>query len=371
MKRRLLFLFLLVIFFTTCNKVDITKEIEHTIQPEEEKPIEVPQRKKINGKVMYANSSEGLRIRSNPGLENERIGLLQFTEKVTLLEESEGCENIDGIDGQWFLISNGNIQGWVFGGYLSEHFPDSFFSGSWFHDKVVPAGDRESGTLSIWNFMYGLFYSFNKNGNVTYGLESTSFGGKGVWSIENDIISIDITLSDDSEEWEDYMSNNYQIKVVNRNDVILKEISGYSEIRLTRNVKSLYYTIEDNDFENFLSTHSIHERYRGGATILFYTIWANDIDTIRKLIDMGCDVNAKDNNNVSPLHYACSYAKMQDNLETIKLLIENGANINAKDNRGQTPLDYINYQRTITYGEDLTEKINYLETQGAKKGRTI
>lgn len=43
---------------------------------------------------------------------------------------------------------------------------------------------------------------------------------------------------------------------------------------------------------------------------------------VKLLIDHGADVNAKDNNNATPLHYACT-------AEILKLLLEKGANPNA------------------------------------------
>jgi ankyrin repeat protein len=46
-------------------------------------------------------------------------------------------------------------------------------------------------------------------------------------------------------------------------------------------------------------------------------------------------VNAKENIETQPLHYAA----YQNNPECIKLLLEAGANVNAKDDYGSTPLN--------------------------------
>lgn len=61
------------------------------------------------------------------------------------------------------------------------------------------------------------------------------------------------------------------------------------------------------------------------------------------LIANGADINATDNYNKTPLHYACSFNKIcgvwKDEKEDIaKILITNGADVNARDIYGRTPL---------------------------------
>ena len=55
-------------------------------------------------------------------------------------------------------------------------------------------------------------------------------------------------------------------------------------------------------------------------------------------MENGAEINAKDRDNITPLHWSVSE-------EMSKLLIENGANISAQDNSGQTPL-----YKAISYG---------------------
>ncbi len=54
---------------------------------------------------------------------------------------------------------------------------------------------------------------------------------------------------------------------------------------------------------------------------------------IELLIAQGADVNAKDKNDWTPLH------KAYNNTAITKLLIANGADVNAKNKRGMTPSD--------------------------------
>lgn len=74
------------------------------------------------------------------------------------------------------------------------------------------------------------------------------------------------------------------------------------------------------------------------------------LDSVKKWIDAGGNVNAKDSKGSTPLHYASGHCEdfydptrltapqMLPDMEVIKLLLEKGANINAKNDKGQTPL---------------------------------
>ena len=53
-------------------------------------------------------------------------------------------------------------------------------------------------------------------------------------------------------------------------------------------------------------------------------------ETIQKLIDLGCDVNAKDVDGNTPMHTAA----YTENFEAFKCLLDNGADPLIKDNEG-------------------------------------
>ena len=61
-----------------------------------------------------------------------------------------------------------------------------------------------------------------------------------------------------------------------------------------------------------------------------------NIETVKKYLDDGKDVNAKDDTGMTPLHLAAMYGRK----EIAELLIAKGADVNAKDDARWTPLHY-------------------------------
>ena len=68
---------------------------------------------------------------------------------------------------------------------------------------------------------------------------------------------------------------------------------------------------------------------------LVMAIYKGDIESVKKFIEYGADVNEK-SNGMSPLMYAARYNKT----DIIRILILKGAKINDKDENGLTALKY-------------------------------
>ena len=59
------------------------------------------------------------------------------------------------------------------------------------------------------------------------------------------------------------------------------------------------------------------------------------VDVIKALVDAGADIDARDDDQVTPLHYAAG-----SNQGMVKVLIERGANVNVLNGVQRSPLWY-------------------------------
>ena len=69
-----------------------------------------------------------------------------------------------------------------------------------------------------------------------------------------------------------------------------------------------------------------------GATVVWNTATVEDVVN---LLDIGGDINARDERGATPLHGAAAHSK---NPEVVALLIDRGADVEARDEDGWTPL---------------------------------
>ncbi|MBA95595.1 MAG: hypothetical protein CMP21_07755 [Rickettsiales bacterium] len=80
----------------------------------------------------------------------------------------------------------------------------------------------------------------------------------------------------------------------------------------------------------------VNARNQDGITPLDFAIAKGDVEFIKLLIDKGGDVNARNQDGITPLHWV-AYKGYE---VIVKALVIAGANIKATDNNGSTVLDY-------------------------------
>ena len=100
-----------------------------------------------------------------------------------------------------------------------------------------------------------------------------------------------------------------------------------------------------------------------GNTALFLAVFGDreNLDIIKMLLKNGADVNATNNDGNTLLH-ELSYAP---DLDIIKMLLENGADVNAINKKGESVLDLM-IKNTYPINEDL---LKMLEGYGAKSAK--
>lgn len=108
----------------------------------------------------------------------------------------------------------------------------------------------------------------------------------------------------------------------------------------------------------------INSKDRQGNTILHWLARWDQDEFIRFLIEQGADVNTQNKDGFTPLHLAAQWGQ----LDVAKVLINNGANINAESNKGYRPLDLAKKEEGLETETTLERKkqiVDILKSHGA------
>ncbi|CAH3163698.1 unnamed protein product [Porites evermanni] len=87
---------------------------------------------------------------------------------------------------------------------------------------------------------------------------------------------------------------------------------------------------------------------RDGQTAIHYAAQkyyrdGNSVEILSCLIENGADVNARTNNNRTPLMFASSISEVNCPIDLLKFLVKHGAEIDLQDDYGNTALHYASY----------------------------
>jgi ankyrin repeat protein len=82
-------------------------------------------------------------------------------------------------------------------------------------------------------------------------------------------------------------------------------------------------------------TTNVSELTKSTVNPLCISIAKGDIETVKKLIELGANINEK-SNGMTPVMYAAKYNRV----DILKLLVENGAKLDVKSEKGLTAEKY-------------------------------
>ncbi|MDI9257890.1 ankyrin repeat domain-containing protein [Flavobacterium sedimenticola] len=80
----------------------------------------------------------------------------------------------------------------------------------------------------------------------------------------------------------------------------------------------------------------VNSKNNNGDTPLNMVAKLSYYKLVKYFIELGADVNTSNNDKLSPLHWGVEY----NNVKIVKILLENGANVDARDSINETPLHY-------------------------------
>jgi len=81
----------------------------------------------------------------------------------------------------------------------------------------------------------------------------------------------------------------------------------------------------------------VNARNKNGYTPLHYACWKGHGGTVHLLLDHGADPNARGGLEDTPLHWACFHGRTG----ATRLLLDHGADANARNKWGDTPLSIV------------------------------
>jgi len=212
-----LVLLILIIILSGCSKKNdvVLENSKADVELENSKTFETQE---IN-RQMYVSASEGLRVRDTPNLDGEKIALLDYLTEVTVEREDKDIISISGVDGKWTFVKSGNIEGWVFGGYLSSYKPSQETA-------------NETSLIGTWIRYSNVFYLSEDGFFYEIMLESSSTGS-GTWKTNDDKLIITIThRGEDYAEWTLHEEREYLFSFTD-DTLIIKPLDNGSDAKKT------------------------------------------------------------------------------------------------------------------------------------------
>ena len=111
----------------------------------------------------------------------------------------------------------------------------------------------------------------------------------------------------------------------------------------------------------------VNAKDKDNMTPIHYAARSENVEVVKYLISKGLDVNAKNDYDSTPLHLAVHRGGKFD-IEMIKYLVSEGADVNARNSYGKTPLHIAAYAGVYSDNEKenkVVKFVEYLISEGA------
>ena len=120
-----------------------------------------------------------------------------------------------------------------------------------------------------------------------------------------------------------------------------------------------FRAVEEENLKDLLSFNKVNTSYKNSAAILHYAALIGKSKVIHILISkIKVDVNTKDQNDWTALHYAVLNRDIPSRIDTIYALIELGVDIDKLDKLGYKPSDYVENEYGFkSYSQKQKEKL--------------
>ena len=100
---------------------------------------------------------------------------------------------------------------------------------------------------------------------------------------------------------------------------------------------------------------AIETKFNFVTTLLHYAVEKSDVEFIRVLINLGANINARDGDNLTPLHWAVMMID-EDRPDIVEVLIDGGAVVDARGDEQTTPLHHAAFNNYIESAKMLIAK---------------
>lgn len=177
MKRKLLYILitlcLVVMLLTGCKESN-----RNQTEPTTDKVVT---EKRLLNEARWVKANPSLRVRDSAGTEGTKLGLIPYGEKVTLIEESGEEQTIFGTTGKWSRVKWNELDGWVFGGFLSKELPlEKLLVGEWEGNRY----DNDDITKDVDGNIAIVKLNLKANGTLNYELTGFYYSKRtGTWKI--------------------------------------------------------------------------------------------------------------------------------------------------------------------------------------------